>query len=57
LSDFFNLNFLNKYTKNTEISNFIKIRPLEAQLLQADGRTDRQTDWHAEASSRLLQLC
>jgi hypothetical protein len=32
------------YEKKTEISNFILIRPLRADLFRADGWTDRQTD-------------
>ena len=28
------------FEKNTEISNFMKIRPVEAELFHADGRTD-----------------
>ena len=35
--------FLDRFSKNT-ISNFMKIRPLGANLFNADGRTDRQTD-------------
>ena len=27
--------------KNIQLSNFIKIRPLEADLFHADGRTDK----------------
>jgi len=34
--------------KNPQISNFMKIRPVGAELLHADGRTDR----HDEANSR-----
>jgi hypothetical protein len=40
------LNFLDRFSKNTEISNFIKIRPLWAQLIHADERTDKQTWWN-----------
>ena len=35
------------------ISNFMKIRPVGAELFQADGRTDR----HDEADSRFTQFC
>jgi hypothetical protein len=42
LSDF-NENFLDRFSKNTRISNFMKIRPEGAELLHADGQTDRQT--------------
>jgi len=30
--------------KNTQISNFIQIRPVKAELFHADERTDGQTD-------------
>ena len=44
--------------KNTQISNFTKIRSMEAELkFHADGRTDRQTDRHDEPNSRFSQLC
>jgi len=35
-----NLNFLNSFSKNTQISNFIKICPVGAELFHADRRTD-----------------
>ena len=39
-----NLNFLDRYAKYTPISNFVKIRPVEADLFHAEGQTDRWTD-------------
>jgi hypothetical protein len=36
-----NLNFLNRFSKNPSISNFLRIRPVGAELY---GRTDRRTD-------------
>jgi len=41
------LNFLDRVSKNTQISNFIKIRPVGTEVLHADGQTfrrERQTD-------------
>jgi hypothetical protein len=43
-TDFFN---------NTQISDFIKIRPMEAEIYRADGRTDT----HDESNSRFPQIC
>ena len=37
-----NLNFLNRFSKTPPISNFRKIRPMGAELFHADGRTDEQ---------------
>jgi hypothetical protein len=39
--------------KNTQISNFTKIRAVGAELFHTDGRTDR----HEEANSRFAQFC
>ena len=36
-----NLNYLERLSKNTQISNFIKIRPMGVQLFHAKERTDR----------------
>jgi len=38
-----NMNFLYRFSKNTHISNFMEIRLVGAELLHADGQTDRQT--------------
>ena len=38
------LNFLGRYSRSTQISNFMKIRPVGAELFYADGRMDGQTD-------------
>jgi hypothetical protein len=39
--------------KNHQISNFMKIRPVGAELFDADGQTDRRD----EANSRFSQFC
>ena len=39
-----NLSFLRQFfSKNTQILNFMKIRPVEAELIHADVQTDGQT--------------
>ena len=47
------LNFLDRFSKNTRISNFMKIRAVGAELFHADGGTDR----HNEANSCFSQFC
>jgi hypothetical protein len=47
------LNFLDRYWKNTQISNFMKILPVADELFHVDGRTDR----NYEANSRFSQFC
>jgi hypothetical protein len=37
-----NSHFLGNFSKNTQITNFIKIRPVRDELFHADGQ--RQTD-------------
>ena len=34
-------NFLDKIYRNTQTPNFMEIRPVGAELFQADGETDR----------------
>jgi len=46
--------FREKVLKNISIPNFVKIRPVGADLsMQTDGRTER----HDEANSRFSQFC
>jgi len=43
-----------RFSKYSQISNFIKILPVEGELFNTDGRIDkhRQTDRHDEVNSR-----
>jgi hypothetical protein len=38
------MTFLNTPSKNTHVPNFMKMHPVGAELLHADGWTDAQTD-------------
>ena len=59
------LNFIDRFSKNTQISNFMKLLSLGAQLFHGDGRkngqtyrqTDRQTHRHDKSNSSFLQFC
>jgi len=37
---YWNLNILDRFSKNTQISTFMKTRPVRAELFHANGRTD-----------------
>ena len=45
--------FNGRFSKATQISNFIQIRPVGAELFNAHGRTDV----HDEANGRFSQFC
>jgi hypothetical protein len=44
------------FRKNTQISNLMKILPVEAELFHAGGRADGRTDTHDEADSRFSEF-
>ena len=48
-----NVEFLEIFSKNFQVPNLFKIRPMRAELFHADG----QTDGHDEANSCFSQLC
>ena len=50
------LNFFDR-SENMQIKNFMKIRPVGADMLHADKQTDRKTDKHDEANSHCWQFC
>jgi len=45
------------FFKNPEISDFMKICPVGAELLDMCRQMDRQTDRHDEANSHFSQFC
>ena len=64
LSVLINVNFLNGFSSNPQISNFVKILPVGPSCsTRTDGRTDGQTDRHRhthtddEANSRFSKFC
>ena len=46
-----NFSVLDRFSKNTQIQNFTKIRLVGTELLHSDRRTDGRTDRHDEADS------
>jgi len=44
------------FAKTTQI-NFMKIRPVGAELFHTNRQTDRQTDRHDKPFSRFPELC
>jgi hypothetical protein len=38
------VNFIGRFSKDPQISNVIKIRPVEAELFHAEGQTDRDDE-------------
>ena len=53
---YWKLFFLDRYSKNSQISNFTTIRPVGAEFFHADGQTNRQRDIHDEANSRFSKF-
>ena len=51
------LNFLDRFSKNPQIPNFMKIRLVAADLFHTVRRTDKWTNRHNEANSSFSQLC
>ena len=56
LSDF-NKIVSTDFRKNTQISNFMKIRPVGVELLHADGQMDGRMEGHDEANSCFSKFC
>jgi hypothetical protein len=65
LSDFDKKKFLDRFSKNAQISTFIKVRLVGTEMFHVDRETDRRTDMtklivafrnFANASNRALQL-
>jgi hypothetical protein len=48
------MNFLDRCSRNTQISNFMKILPVGAELFHANRRTDRQTDGRIDMAKPIV---
>jgi len=51
-----NLNLLDWLPTNSQISDFMYIRPVGAELCHADRRTNRRADRHYEANDSLFEI-
>jgi len=51
------IEYSRQFTKNTQISNFMNIRPVGAEMFDAEERTDGRTDGRDETNSRFTQFC
>ena len=51
------LEFFDSFPKNTQILNFMKIRPVVAEVFNAYRWTDGRTDRHDETNSSFSQFC
>jgi len=51
-----NVNFLNRFSKNTQILNFMKIRPVGAEFFFVEGRADRRTESEKDRTKLIVAL-
>ena len=56
LSNLIKLKIFWQILKNTQISDFMKIRPVVAELFHAGGQTDRQTDRQTDTTKLTVAL-
>jgi len=45
---------LDRISKSIQISNFVKIRPMEVELFHADGRRHKQIDRHTDMTELIV---
>jgi hypothetical protein len=51
------LEFSRQIFEKIQISSFISIRPVEAELFHSEGQMDGRTEGHDKANCRLSQFC
>ena len=48
---------LDRFSKYTQISNLLKMRPVGAELFHADGQPDARTDRETDGRTNMTELC
>jgi len=51
------LNVIDRFSKNTQISHFMKLLPLGAELFHGDGRKPGQTERHTDMTHLIVAFC
>ena len=57
LARFENMSFLHRFSQNIQLSDFIKLGPVGAELfhvVRAKGRTDRKTDRQKDMTNKIV---
>ena len=51
------LSFLDIFSENSQLSNFVTIRPVGSEVFHTDGEMDRQTESQKEADNEFSIFC
>ena len=51
-----NLDFLEKFSRKSSVSNFTEVRPMETKLIDADRQTVKQTEKQMTDTKKLIGI-